>query len=414
MNSYWGGAVSAIAGCLVFGSLPRLRAAPRTRDAVLLGAGLGLQLLARPYESVLLFLCAALFLVPAIAQRKLAKAVAIAALVTVPAVALTLLQNKQVTRSWTTLPYMLSRYEYGVPTTFTVQPNPQPHRSLTAEQQLDYEAQASVHGSNPETIGSYLERLAFRARFYRFFFLTPLYVALPLFLVSLSESRFIRVVASLLIFALGSNFYPYFYPHYIAAITCLLLLVGVTALDRLGRLPMGRTVASVIVLLCAAHFLFWYGLQSFGGEEIRTAMRPYETWDVLNSGDPEGRIAINDRLAQAPGKQLVFVRYWPQHRFHEWIRNEADIDRARVVWAGDLGSVENEQLRRYYPDRTAWLAEPDAHPPKLTPYQSESPAISPAVLPAPPRPQSESASPKPSSPPPPLQFEPVPEAKPSH
>jgi len=42
-----------------------------------------------------------------------------------------------------------------------------------------------------------------------------------------------------------------------------------------------------------------------------------------------------------------------------------------VVWALDLGSVENEKLLRYYPDRTAWLIEPDAWPPRLTPYRAE-------------------------------------------
>jgi hypothetical protein len=405
MNTYWGGAVSAAAGCLVFGSLPRLRNAPRTRDAALLGVGLSVQLLARPYESVLLFLCVVLFLAPALTQRKLARAAAIAMVVTIPAISLTLLQNKQVTGRWTTLPYMLSRYQYGVPTTFTVQPNPAPHRALTAEQQLDYEAQSSVHGSNPETLGTYLERFVFRARFYRFFFLAPLYAALPLFLFSLGERRFLLVVISLLIFSLGANFYPYFYPHYIAAVTCLLLLVGVTALERLSRLPMGPPIARLIVFLCAAHFLFWFGLHAFGDEQIRTATSPQETWDVINSGDPEGRIAIDERLAQAPGKHLVFVHYWPQHGFHEWIHNEADIDRARVVWAGDLGPAEDERLRRYYPDRTAWVIEPDAHPARLTPYE---PASEPAL---PPSPRIEPASPKPPGATSPLQFEPVPEAR---
>ena len=54
MNTYWGGAVSAAAGCLVFGSLPRLRASWRLRDAILLGLGIGIQLLTRPFECVLL------------------------------------------------------------------------------------------------------------------------------------------------------------------------------------------------------------------------------------------------------------------------------------------------------------------------------------------------------------------------
>ena len=44
-------------------------------------------------------------------------------------------------------------------------------------------------------------------------------------------------------------------------------------------------------------------------------------------------------LAQLPGKQLVFVRYSPQHIFQdEWVYNAADIDHApswcgRAIWA---------------------------------------------------------------------------------
>ena len=87
---------------------------------------------------------------------------------------------------------------------------------------------------------------------------------------------------------------------------------------------------------------------------------------------PGRRAAVNQQLAQAPGKQLVFVRYWPQHIFQdEWVYNDADIDHARVVWARDLGDSEDQKLLHYYPARTAWLLEPDAMPAKLTRYQAE-------------------------------------------
>jgi uncharacterized protein (DUF2252 family) len=94
----------------------------------------------------------------------------------------------------------------------------------------------------------------------------------------------------------------------------------------------------------------------------------FDTGDFINYGDPEGRIRIDDELASTAGRKLVFVRYGPQHMFHEWIHNAADIDRADVVWAADLGHVENEKLRAYYPSRSAWLVEPDAKPPRLIPY----------------------------------------------
>ena len=374
MNSYWCGAVPAAAGCLVFGALPRLRENFRIRYAALLGLGLAIHLLTRPFESIFLLLSVVLFFLPA--PRNLARALPVVILVVSPAILLTLVQNKKVTGSWTTLPYLLSRYQYGVPATFTFQGNPTPHHELTREQQLDYETQVAVHGNDTDTIGRYFERFAYRVRFYRFFWIAPLYLALPFFLVALRQFRFAWVAVTLLLFSLGANFYPYFYPHYIAALTCLFVAVSVTGLERLSRLTIrgsaiGQDAARFLLFLCAAHFLFGYGIHVFDDAKWAAALRQYQTWDIINHDDPEGRAAIHHQLAQLPGKQLVFVRYWPQHMFQEWVHNAADIDSAPIVWARDLGAAENEKLRQYYPDRTVWLLEPDARPPRLTPYQPE-------------------------------------------
>ncbi len=112
------------------------------------------------------------------------------------------------------------------------------------------------------------------------------------------------------------------------------------------------------------------------------ALRRYETWDAINHGNPERRIEINRQLAKTPGNLLVFVRYSPQHIFQdEWVYNEADIDRARIVWARDLGAAENQKLQNYYPDRAVWLLEPDARPPRLSRYMPEPPTPTPLPTP---------------------------------
>jgi hypothetical protein len=348
MNSYWHSAVSGVAGCLVFGTLPRLRQSGRTRDAVLLGVGLGLQVLTRPYEFVVLVLIVLMFLVPV-------RSLIIAGLVLLPAFGLVLLQNKQVTGRWTTLPYQLSRYQYGMPAAFTFQRNPIPHRKLTVEQQIAYDAHVAVHDK---------ANFAERVPFLRFFFLAPLYLALPAFLFALREPRFIRVVVAVALLFVADGFYPYFYPHYIAAAACLFVLISVKGLELLSRLS--EEAVMLILILCLAHFLFWYGIHLAGNENLLIATSGYESWNSINYGDPEGRIAINNQLAKAPGKQLVFVHYSPQHGAHEWIQNAADIDASRVLWAIDLGPAEDEMLRRYYPDRHVWMLEADAHPPRLT------------------------------------------------
>jgi hypothetical protein len=351
-NNYWGGSLTACAGCLVFGALPRLRRG--RRYGLALGAGLAIHLLTRPFESIFLLLSVALFVLPR--WKPVAKTLMIAALATLPAIAITLAQNRAVTGSWTTLPYALSQYQYGVPAALTFQPNPAPHNALTREQALDYKMQISFRGDHPETAVTYLQRLLYRIRYYRFFFMPALYLALPLFLLSLREARFIRAALSLLIFALGVNFFPAFQYHYLAGVVCLFILVSVIGLQRINGL--NPLAARVIYLVCVAQFVLEFGLHASAGDRWSLALR-----------NPERRVAVNQQLAQSPGKQLVFVRYWPQHIFQdEWIYNAADIDRARVVWARDLGAAEDETLLRYYPDRTVWLLEPDARPPRLTPY----------------------------------------------
>ena len=260
------------------------------------------------------------------------------------------------TGSWTKLPYQVSRYEYGVPAAFTFEPNPTPHRPLTREQELDYAAQSAVHGLGTHS-ASYLGRLAFRVRYYRFFFLPPLYLALPFFVPALVELRFIRVAGTLLLFALGTNFYPYFYSHYMAAVTCLFVLVSVTALERLSRFSVE---AAQLIFISRGSLPVLVSLQVTGRS---TSVRDLGRDQLRRSA---GTHRNHTRFADAPGKQLVFVRYGPRHGFEEWVHNRADIDASRVVWARDLGAVENEKLLRYYPDRAAWLLEPDARPPKLS------------------------------------------------
>ncbi|MFL6450856.1 MAG: hypothetical protein ACJ746_24725 [Bryobacteraceae bacterium] len=376
-NSYWGGAVSASAGCLVFGALPRIANSRRLRNPALLGCGLSLQLLTRPFEFCFLVLSVPVFFfltLPRPFDWTWARRAAI--VVSVPlfgAFALTLLQNKRVTGNWATLPYMLYRYQYGMPATLTFQPNPIPHRALSEEQDLAYRAQSAIHGTEPETPKAYLERLIFRIRFLRFFLLPPLYVAVIASLSCIRNRRLAWILLTIGVFLLGSNFYPYFFPHYVAAIAGLFVLLSVIGIQRLDRATIGGRalplpLGSLILLLCSVHFAFWFGVNGWATRYVRSALLPLEAWDYINYGDPQGRIAVRDELETLSGKKLVFVHYAPGHRFEEWVHNGAEIDAAPVVLVHDLGPIANSKLLTYYRDRTAWLLEPDQSPPRLTRY----------------------------------------------
>lgn len=379
MNSYWGGALAATGGCLVFGSLPRLRERWRNRDASLLGIGFGAHMVCRQFESLLLFLAIVLFFLPLLLRpserTKVLRASMVALAAVFPIIVLILLQNRAVTHNWVMLPEQLSQYQYGVPTSLTIQQNPTPHVPLTPQQELDYKAQALMHGPDTDTLSKFLLRLEYRVRYYRFFFLPPLYIALIAFFFSLRDRRLLWVVATLLIFALGTNLFPYLLVHYLAAVTCLFVLVSIVGLQQLNRLriretSVGREVVRVLVLLCFAEFTVWYGLHLFESPAVYPVLR-YETWDSIGHVS-ERRAGVNRQLATIPGQLLVFVHYSPRHVYQdEWVWNSADIDASRIVYARDRGQAEDEKLIRYYPDRKVMLLEPDDFPPRISPLSRE-------------------------------------------
>ncbi len=379
-NCYWGGAPAAMAGCVVFGSLVRLRQSQRQVFALIAGLGLGWHLLARPYETVLLGLSVLLFwlmFLRTVTPGSNWRRGALFVLGLAPGIALLLLHSHAVTGDWTKLPYMVSREQYGVPTTFTFQPSPIPDRALSQEQKNDYDAQLSIHGDGHENIGRFTSRVLYRLRFFRFFASAPLYLAFVSAFAHWRNRNVTWAAATGALFLVGTNIYPYFYPHYIAALTSIFLLVVLIGLRATKEIATGKTwlgpragtyAAAWLVGLCAVQFAFWYSVQLSGVPSLILGLGRYETWDYLNFGDPQDRMAIESWLRNAPGKQLVFVQYSSRHRFVEWIENPADIANARVIRARDLGPSENLVLLRHFPERAVWLLLPDRAPPQLAPY----------------------------------------------
>jgi hypothetical protein len=377
-NSYWGGgSFAALGGTLVFGALPRLRQYGRPRDALLLGAGFAIHMVTRQFESLLLLLAVVFFFAPEFARREkwvsLLRIYAFASLAVIPVVLLVLAQNRAVTHRWTTLPEQLHQHQYGIPVAFTFEQNATPHVPLTPQQESDYKAESLQHGPGTDTLTRFLLRLEYRLRYYRFFFLPPLYLAIVAFFFSWRDAQLRWVAATLALFALGTNLFPYLLLHYLAAVTSLFVLVSVVGLRQWSRLRIANTslgveIAGVLIVLCFGEFSAWYGMHLFERPSLYPLLQ-YETWDSINHQNPQRRIAVNRRLAQLPGPLLVFVHYSPRHIYqNEWVWNDADIDSSRIVYARDLGPEEDQKLIRYYPNRTVWLLEPDELAPQLSPY----------------------------------------------
>ena len=73
------------------------------------------------------------------------------------------------------------------------------------------------------------------------------------------------------------------------------------------------------------------------------------------------RTRLEDTVKEHPGKHLIIVRYSGAlaSGFEEWVYNGADLDAAQVIWAHDLGPIENRRLTSYFHDRQVWLFQPN-------------------------------------------------------
>jgi hypothetical protein len=90
----------------------------------------------------------------------------------------------------------------------------------------------------------------------------------------------------------------------------------------------------------------------------------------VKPGNPN-KARILARLDRTGGRHLVLVKPKtdPDNVF-QWIYNDADIDRSKVVWARDMGVDGNRSLLEYFRDRTIWVVDPNVEPATILPYAS--------------------------------------------
>jgi hypothetical protein len=200
------------------------------------------------------------------------------------------------------------------------------------------------------------------------FYISPTLTIPLFFIVRIIRDRRTRfLVISVACGLLASALVVFFNIHYIAPIICALVGVVVQGVRhlRLWRFedkPAGQFLARAVIVIS----ILMIGVQAY---VLGVTPKP-GTWEAIG---PK-RAAINSELQALPGAQLVLVRYSPNHPcLQEWVYNLADIDHEKVVWARDMGPVQNEELLHYYGTRHVWLLEPDASPEKLLPYSADPP-----------------------------------------
>jgi hypothetical protein len=87
------------------------------------------------------------------------------------------------------------------------------------------------------------------------------------------------------------------------------------------------------------------------------------------------RKPIEQQLDAMPGEHLVLVRYSKDHNSgEEYVYNEADIDRAKTVWAREIPGMDLKPLFDYFRNRDVWIYEPDEDDSTVRPYSAQGDA----------------------------------------
>ena len=397
--SYWinslsaASSLAALAGALVLGSVPRLIRKPRKLEAILLGVGMGLLVISRPYEGVLLCLPVGLYLGhwalfgknrPAPAQ--LARLGALPVLIALVAVAWLGWYDYRAFKNPLTLPYTVNRAQYAMAPYYVWQePRPEPayhhdsmRRFYSFNELDDFKKIHSLSGFLPRTLAKLVRSFEF---FAGILLLVPLIMIRRVF----RDRRVRFLVLCTLVLAAGMVIENFLIAHYLAPFTAAFYAIGLQAMRHLrvwrpGDAPVGSALVRFIVVSC----LVLAALRPFAGPmHLALAEWPASHWtDRWYGPDHFGteRARVQAAFERMPGRQLVLVRYSDKHNpLDEWVYNAADIDDAKVVWAREMDSADNRELIGYFRDRTVWLVQPDSLPAIVSPYYasgsaSESPA----------------------------------------
>jgi hypothetical protein len=370
-NSYSGGAVAAIGGALVLGAWPRIMRWQRVGDALLLGLGLAILANSRPYEGFVLSLPIAVSLFLWMIGEHRPPAGILLSRVVVPVFLLLAVTgsemgyyNSRVTGNPFRMPYQVNRASYGVAPYFIWQtPNAEPvyHHAVMRDFYLNVELPAY---EQMRSLGGFMRETAIKLVAIWGFYLGPV-LTIPLFaLPSVLRDRRMRwlMIAGAVALA-ATAAVTFFIPHYVAAITAIILATVVQGMRHLriwrpGGKPIGVALVRwlVVACICLMPLHAW----------IAAVHRSSESASDMGSR----RASILARLEALPGRQLVIVRYKPEHDpLQEWVYNGADIDGSTVVWARDMGPHQNQELMQYYRNRHAWILDADEVPPKLSPCE---------------------------------------------
>lgn len=351
-RSYWGGSVAMLGGALLFGGLEWVIRRQRANGGLIMGLGMAVLALTRPYEGLLLSILALtrlLLWLFRLGPGRVALTVPVGGFLIValaPAAAWLAYYDFRVTGDALKLPYFAYNEQYEIAPPFVWQ-NRRAEPEYRHEEMRRFHARGPASDRGHDGVGDILQRSGgtLGALGWRY---TVLGVLAPL-LAGLAwawrEDRSLRASAAILLAFVGGLLATrWAFAHYAApGFGLFLLLLAAGARGLWGWRPRGRPVGRVIVVMALV-----LELAAWAAVVGREAWRRPRMWTAE-------RARIVAEVGTRSAKSLIIVQYGPLHSVHqEWVYNRADVDRSAIVWARAMGPANDQAIVDYFRDRRVW------------------------------------------------------------
>ena len=366
INSYWGGALTALGAVLVLGAMVRLLKEPRWRDGLLLGLGALIMMITRPYEGALTCAALGLFALPRllssggaqIGRTALRGGVPLLVCVALGAGA-TLAYNKATTGDLMLTPYEVNRSTYAIAPAFMLS-GPVKHyenaERVPSHFTRFYVNEARDYNDAHRSLAGLGAALARKSMILWIFYIGPA-LTIPFLAGLYAIRRNYLVIGTLGLLYLGYLPTSWDLPHYVSpALPFVMVIVmhGFTAMRDWTKRPNsgGAALSRGSYLLTGAPTLLMVVHLSSGWPAL-----PNDSWHqpccAIAQSSPHSEVV--ERLTSLPGRDLVLVTDNEASPIHnELVWNGPDIDAEPIVFAHSFDPEADRRLIDYFGERRIW------------------------------------------------------------
>ena len=357
-----------IGGCLLYGTLPRMRRGVKPLHAITMATGLLILANSRPFEGLIVLFPASIILLKWIVrmngygqfQSGIYRFFIPLTLILSLGIACMARYNLAVTGNLFRMPYQEYAAQYDSAPMFAFQKHPAPiayHHEDFRSFYMDWHFE--VHRSQLKFMGWLRSRTNSIISPMAFFVGTVSFAMLWLPTALRRKPVQIAFLSGLFLLLIHQAVIATV-PHYIAPGACLFILVIIACMRELSIIRLGdhRTGRACVLYLM---ILSPICLTMVATKRDHYSSFYYKKKIQHQLETTEGQHLVIVDCATKPGKANTFA----------WIYNHPDIDSSKVIWAYDMGPMMNQELLDYFKDRKFWRISKENLVPELIEYKSE-------------------------------------------